>query len=93
MVRLFKLPFVAWLARPLTGEFSNSRGARARRRLENDVARLLRDREVAATFVAQLTERVERLNARLNELESVSKISRMGRKSVLTVEQILDLAE
>jgi len=93
MARLFKLPFVARLAIPWAGEYSNSRGARARRRLENDVARLRRDSEVTATFVARLSERVERLMARMNELESARRINSMGRKSVLTVEHILDLAE
>jgi len=93
MARLFNLPFVARLAVPLAGEYSNSRGARARRRLENDVARHRRDSEVTATFVARLSERVERLMARMNELESARRINSMRRKSVLTVEHILDLAE
>ncbi len=93
IARLFNLPLVARLAIPWAGEYSNSGRARARRRLENDVARLRRDSEVTATCVARLAERVERLIARMNEFESARKINSMSRKSFLTVEQILDLAE
>ncbi|MBA3668066.1 MAG: DUF4214 domain-containing protein [Sphingomonas sp.] len=93
IARLLSLPFVARLANLWTGEYSNSGRARARRRLENDVARLRRDGEVTATSVARLTERVDRLIARTNAFELARKVNSVKSESVLTVEQILDLAE
>lgn len=93
LARLFKLPGLRRLANLGTGEYSNSRRAKAKRRLENEVARLHKEGELNAVFVTRLTEKVERLNARVILLESAEKMDAAARDQLVTVEQILAKAE
>lgn len=93
LARLFRLPLLAQLARLTDGEYSRSRRARARRRLENDVARLNHDNEFTRSRILEVSAKVERMLARLNAVEFARPGSAGGGKAVLTVEQILDLAK
>lgn len=89
MVRLFSSPLFVRLGIPRSGQYSNSASARASRRLENDVARLHEDNELAATAAARLSELIERMNNRLRILEA-GGVNTRRRKVYVSVEQILD---
>lgn len=87
--RVSKFPVVKLLASLGVGEHSNSRRARAIRRLENEVGRRVREGEVTASILARLAEKVERLNMRLINLESARGQAASDGHKLVTVEQLL----
>lgn len=87
-----RIPVVGSLALAWSPDHSNSRRARVRRRLENEVARLRREHDHNEALVAVLAGKVERLMTRVAELESSARSDPPSGERLLTVEQILELA-
>lgn len=91
MVRLFQAPIFRRLGIPRAGQYSNSASARSKRRLENDVARLSRDVGQIASSLADLADRVSRIDQRMVLLETEGPRESKRRGSGLSVEQLLGL--
>ncbi len=93
LARLARMPLIRSLANVGVGEYSNSRRARAMRRFENKVERLVSDSDMSAVILARLVDKIERLNARVIKLESNRNIGATGDQTMVTIEQLLDQAE
>lgn len=91
--RIYYSNLFKWLRLRRSGEYSNSRSARAKRRAENSIARLSDEQERILKDVGLLSARVSRFGDRLNQLESAKLSNGFFRKPLLSIEQMLGSVE